>query len=879
MALQSLLSQIKLINSAENREAFKTCISNSYEWLENEFDSTDIESLVTGRAAFVDALLCQIWRVLQLDQDKQLALVAVGGYGRGHLQPHSDVDLLILSKKTLNKQQQESVSSFITTLWDIGLEVGQSVRTIKETFKLAQNDITIATNLIESRLLIGNKEHFQALQDKVQSRYFWSSKDFFLAKYNEQLERHAKFNDTSYNLEPNVKENPGCLRDIQCIGWVAKKHFKVLKGTELVEYGYFTQSELDELIECRMFLWRIRFALHFISGRSENRLLFDYQAELAKKLGYEEQGKSAVEQMMKAFFRTVRRVSELNEMLLQHFKQDILALKVKENVPLNAEFCLRDGLIYPLNNRVFDSPEAILQFFHLVADEPRIAGLHSATLRLLRNARRAFRDHFFCDRPECRTLFIQLVSKVNFFGRAWNLMHRHGIMQAYLPQWNHIVGMMQFDLFHAYTVDEHTHRLIKNLYEFANTEVETRFPRCRRIVTNLDKPELLFLAGIFHDIAKGRGGDHSKLGAEDVRAFCKTHDIAQDDAELIEWLVEKHLLMSVVAQRRDIYDPEVIQEFASTVRNIDYLEHLYALTLADIRATNNNLWNDWKSSLLRELFLMTRKALEDGLENKVDLKARVTEHKDAAMSALLELGHTQEKISPLWEQFPTDYFVRFKPKQIVWHSSSIVEKWINDDNKDDQFLLVDLSDDTAKAGTELMLFGKDRPHLFAQVASVLDSRNCSIQDAQIMTTKDGYIFDSFIILEQDGSHINSPSRLSSLQKAIVAQLDKPGVEHRNHRRMPRQLKQLDVPTKVRFFESQSDITLLELEALDAPGLLAKVGHLFMELNLTLKMAKITTIGERAEDFFVICNADGHALDSQQQIDLKKQIVELLSNQQ
>lgn len=872
MALQSLLSQVKLISNPINTVAFKECINNSYEWLEQECENSDVNTLVTGRAAFIDAVLIQLWRLFELHDEQKLALVAVGGYGRGHLQPYSDIDLLILSQSNISKPVQEKVTQFITVLWDIGLDIGQSVRTVKETVKLAKDDITIATNLVESRVLIGCHATFQELHKKIQTRSFWPSRDFFDAKLNEQRVRHAKFNDTSYNLEPNIKENPGCLRDIQTIGWIAKKHFSVLKGKDLVDYGYFTHEELDELLECRSHIWRIRFALHLIAGRSENRLLFDYQPEVAQRLGYGNDGKASVEKMMKAFFRVVRRVRELNEMLLSHFKHEILEVKFKKVTDLSTDFDVKDGLIHAKHEEVFNTPVSILNFFHLITDTPQVTGLHARTLRFLRNARRVYQEDevFLCEFPDCRTSFLELVKKTDFFDFSWDLMHKHGIMQSYLPQWNHIVGMMQFDLFHAYTVDEHTHRLIKNLALYNDKEKNTKFPRCGRIMRELDKPELIFLAGIFHDIAKGRNGDHSKLGKVDVEEFAKLHELAERDKNLISWLVEHHLLMSVVAQRRDIYDADVIQEFAATVRTKENLEHLYALTLADIRATNSNLWNEWKSSLLRELFLMTRNALENGLENSFDLQSREEEHKQQSMKKLLET-YEESAILKAWQQFPKDYFVRYKPDQIAWHTHIVLHNQYNERYP----LVVAVTDGTAKSGTEMLMYGEDRPRLFAQVASVLDSRNCSIQDAQLMITKDGYIFDSFIILEQDGKRISSPSRLKSLQDAIVAQLQKPGVEHVNKRRIPRQFKRLAVPTKVRFFGGQNGITMMELEALDAPGLLAKLGHIFVEQNLSLRQAKITTIGERAEDLFILSTAAGAALSNEQQLVLKKRVAERL----
>lgn len=870
MPLQSLIAQIKLINSADNITGFKTCIANSYDWLNSEFARGDVTGLVTGRATFIDSLLRHLWRLVELNQQKHISLVAVGGYGRGQLQPYSDIDLLIVSSKTYSKSQQESISRFITLLWDIGLDLGQSVRTVKETFNHAKQDVTIATNLVEARLLTGCQATFDELQSKLQSRSYWSSKAFFLAKLEEQAQRHSKFKGTSYNLEPNIKESPGCLRDIQSIGWVAKKHFKVVDGTELIEKGYFNEQEFEELIECRNHLWRIRFALHLIAGRSENRLLFDFQTDVAVKLGYGDDGKASVERMMKAFFRTVRRISELNEMLMQRFSTDVLAAKVKSCKMINVDFESLDGLIAPRHPEVFETPEDILSFLLLIADNPQIVGLHSNCLRQLRWARRKFHSQYFAERAESRTLFMQLMRHPNFFAIAWDITHKHGIIQAYLPQWDHIVGMMQFDLFHAYTVDEHTHRLIKNVHHYGLAENKD-FPRCGRIVKNLDKPELLYIAAIFHDIGKGRNGDHSKLGAIDVEHFCEAHQVEIKDAELIKWLVENHLLMSVIAQRRDIYDADVINEFAAQVRSHNNLNHLYVLTLADIRATNDNLWNDWKASLLRELYLLTQKALDNGLECKVAIQDRVDEHQTRAKAILIENGMNNTQIEQFWKRLSDDYFARFKPEQIAWHANVILASH----PMTDDFLLVEANENTAKSGTELIVYGKMKKNMFAQIASVLDSRNVSIHDAQIMRTHDGYVFDSFIILEHNGDRIESTSRLNSLKKAVETQLTKPGQDHSNKRKMSRQMKQLDVPTKVRFYPGHSNVTLVELEALDAPGLLAKIGELFVELEFNLHMAKISTIGERAEDLFIVSSKDNAQLTQNQQLQFRTRLNETL----
>lgn len=866
-----MISQLDSIQDAYDIKSFKQSVKACSEWLIDAFDEEPIEQLVTGRAKFVDALLQRLWSLHGLEQAKNVALCAVGGYGRGHLQPHSDVDLLIVSKRKLPSAVQEQVSRFITSLWDVGLDVGQSVRTVKETVKLAKGDITIATNLVESRFLAGCQDIFALLWKEVNGKNTWTSKEFFIAKYEEQQARHRRFNGTAYNLEPNVKENPGCLRDIQNIGWVAKKHFKEYDGKALVGHGYFTEDEHQELITCRMHLWRVRFALHVVAGRSENRLLFDYQTDVAEKMGYGRDGKSSVEKMMREFFRVVRQVSELNNMLLQRFSHDILNQSHGSCELLNNNFALYDGMISPRREDVFASPEDIFDFLLLITDTPKVKGLDTDCIRQLRNARRRFKKQYYILRDGCRKRIMQLFRNAEFFNFGWDVMYQYGILQSYLPQWDAIVGLMQFDLFHAYTVDEHTHRLVKNVNHYYSVD-NTEFPRCGKIVKNLDKPELLYIAAIFHDIAKGRNGDHSTLGAEDVLRFCELHMPSRQDAELISWLVENHLLMSVVAQRRDIYDPEVINDFATKVRSHTHLNLLYALTLADIRATNDNLWNDWKSSLLRELYMMTQKALDNGLQCRLTLSERSEEHKTNALQ-LLKLDNVDEQaIERLWNRLDDDYFVRFKPAQIAWHSKEILRAEQQDLFSQEPAILVKSNTEIAKGGTEILLYGTDRPALFAQVASVLDSRNCSIHDAHITVTKDGFVFDSMLVLESDGSRVEQGSRTDSIEQAILAQIAKPSKSHENTRKLPRQMRKLEVPTKIRFYNRGDDATLIELEALDAPGILAKVGHAFVDQEVTLKLAKIATIGERAEDVFIVSSLMGKALTPDQQVALKKRIL-------
>ncbi len=853
-------------------DSYKKHFADFLEYLKVQAQTQPVANLVRARAKFIDDVLASLWRHFDLDRQKQLSLIAVGGYGRGELHPFSDIDLLILTESRLNPALQEQIGKFVTLLWDLRLEVGHSVRTIKESVSLGKDDITIATNLMEMRFLCGNKQLFDQLSVEVSKDNFWPSNQFFQAKRHEQQGRHAQYHGTAYNLEPNLKANPGGLRDIQTIGWVAKKHFRTRTMRELVAYQYLTEDEYQELMECEAYLWQMRFALHIEAGRNENRILFDYQPAVAKQLGFGDDGKASVERMMKRFFRTVQRVSELNEMLLQHFEGSILKNHSKYKVQkLDDVFEIHGHLIYATDKAVFARRENILRLFWHVANCPQIHGIHSETIRLLRQVlRRLMGD--LQDYEACRQLFMAIIRHPNGLDLAITLMHRHGILAAYLLPWRNIVGQMQFDLFHAYTVDEHTHRVLKNIHRYTVPEFANEFPLCTDIVKRMEKPELLYLAGIFHDIAKGRGGDHSDLGALDAREFGKLHKLSEFDTKLIVWLVEQHLLMSVTAQRRDIHDPAVIAEFAEKVRDETRLNYLYCLTLADIRATNDNLWNDWKGSLLRELYLGTQKAFRRGLEKPMDLRDQIREHQAEALRLLAEQGIDESKVSPLWSKFKADYFARYNPRLIAWHTENLLQ------HADFSQPMVLISPTAMRGGTQVFIYTADQPNLFARIVAALDGKKVSIFDAQIMTNKDGYAMDTFVVLEQNGNAVTATSRIQSLKKALEGAISQQSVVERSKARPNKQLKAFHVPPKVVFLPaSNKQRTMLELAALDMPGLLATIGQVFSQCEINIHAAKITTIGERAEDFFMISTRQDQALSADEQARLRRVLVEQLTD--
>jgi [protein-PII] uridylyltransferase len=835
------------------------------QWQKDKFPYVEVSILVSTRSEFVDKILHKLWCQHNLDED-QISLLAVGGYGRGELHPYSDVDILLLTQEKISDALSEKISAFITQLWDVKLDIGHSVRSVKECVKQAKSEVTIATNLMEMRQICGNEALTQNLYPLLAKDGFWTSKKFFLAKREEQYERHQQYHGASYTLEPNLKANPGGLRDIQTIAWVAKRHFVADSLEELVAHHYLTQNEFFELLECQDYLWRMRAALHIIAGRNENRLLFDYQGEVASLMGFGDEGKFAIERMMKRFFRIIGRVAELNKMLLQHFEYAIIKKNHPvEKIPLTKDFIIIDGQINAVNDRVFMSSVKIMELFLLVAQNENITDLHPQTLRLLRNARRRLISGLM-DYAECRRIFIEIMKHPNGLGLTFSLMHRHSIIAAYLPQWRSIVGQMQFDLFHAYSVDEHSYRLIKNIYRFSQPQHDNDYPLCSKIMQRIRKPEVLYIAGIFHDIAKGRGGDHAKLGAVDALEFSKVHPISDHDGRMIAWLVKNHLVMSVTAQRRDIADEEVIRTFAAIVRDEAHLDYLYCLTVADMRATNESLWNSWKANLLQELYFNTKRAFRRGLEKQVDLRAKTRENQEKALELLKDYECDANQIRTFWKKLKAEYFLRYSPVQIAWHSRHIIKHSIVKP-------LVLISPKPYRGGTEIFIYTKASANIFAKMVTLLDAQRLSIHDAKIISSKKGYTLNTFVVLDQKNRAITDSSRALDIANKLTKSLMKPLPKVKN-KPAPTYIDNFKVPTKVSFIETATDkTTVLEIIALDQPGLLAKFAKIFQENKLNIHSAKITTFGEKIDDVFTVSNSDNLALTQEQQQQLSAMLCE------
>ncbi|PTS83728.1 [protein-PII] uridylyltransferase [Pseudomonas sp. HMWF032] len=854
--------QAELALKASPIAAFKKAIRHAREVLDGRFRTgRDVRRLVEDRAWFVDQILREAWDRLPWSEDADIALLAVGGYGRGELHPYSDIDLLILLDNADHETFREPIEQFLTLLWDIGLEVGQSVRSVDECASEARADLTVITNLMESRTIAGPERLRMRMQAVTSTEQMWPSKDFFLAKHSEKRARHSKYNDTEYNLEPNVKGSPGGLRDIQTILWVARRHFGTLNLHAMVGQGFLLESEYALLASSQEFLWKVRYALHMLAGRAEDRLLFDHQSKVATLLGFEDSdSKRAIERFMQKYYRVVMAIAELSDLIVQHFEEQILhAGEVGQATPLNSRFLLRDGYIEVAHPNVFKrTPFAIMEIFVLMAQHPDIKGVCANSIRLLREHRHLIDDDFRRDIRNT-SLFVELFKSPQGIHRNLRRMNRYGILGLYLPEFGHIVGQMQHDLFHIYTVDAHTLNLIKHLRKFKWPELAEKFPLASKLIDKLPKPELIYMAGLYHDIGKGRGGDHSELGAVDAEAFCVRHQLPNWDSKLIVWLVQHHLVMSTTAQRKDLSDPQVIFDFARLVGDQTRLDYLYVLTVADINATNPSLWNSWRASLLRQLYTETKRALRRGLENPLDREEQIRLTQSAALDILVRGGTDADDAEQLWAQLGDDYFLRHTAADVVWHSEAILQ---HPADGDPLVLIKETTQREFEGGTQIFIYAPDQHDFFAVTVAAMAQLNLNIHDARILTSTSQFTLDTYIVLEGEGGSIgDNPARIKEIRQGLIDALKNPD-EYPSiiQRRVPRQLKHFAFAPQVTIHnDAHRPVTILEVTAPDRPGLLARIGRIFLDFDLSLQNAKIATLGERVEDVFFVTDAHNQPL--------------------
>ena len=835
--------------------------------LQESFESGhSIREIVRSRSDIIDEALIFLWNHAELDQT-DLSLFAVGGYGRREMLPYSDVDIMVLSEDELTPEQEEQVTAFIASLWDVGnFKPGISVRTIKSCFEQATNDLTVATALIEARTIIGNP-HLAKWPRRIVSQT-WTDKTFFDAKIAEQAHRYAQHNHTESNLEPDIKNAPGGIRDINQIGWIAKRHFRVNRIYDLVHLGFISEFELRVLEEAENFLWEIRHHLHRITKRDENRLLFDYQREIAAKFGYtrteDQHPNYPIEQFMKCYYRTAQSVSTLNEMLLAYFNESVITPRLPnyerkiENI--NERFKVVDGKLAVQHHKVFsEKPSAILEIFYLLANTPNVEGIRARTLRLLILAAKRI-DINYRNHPDNQALFMAILRSPQRLYETLVAMKRYSVLGNYIPAFGQIMGLMQYDLFHIYTVDAHTLLLLRNLSRFKEPEFAKDYPVVSSVYQRLQRRDLVLLAALFHDIAKGRGGDHSELGAADAIEFCRAHGLTERGCNLVAWLIQNHLLMSITAQKKDISDPDVVKTFAEKLGDMEHLDHLYTLTVADINATNPKLWNTWRSSLMRQLYTHARDIIRSGLDRPVDYQMLIEDTKFAASESLVN-EFSFDQVQSVWKELGDEYFIKESADEIAWHTRAILQ---HGDNPA-PLVLMRAHRKAAQDAVQLFIYTRDQPNLFATTVAVLDKMNLDVQDARIITASTSFSLDTYVVLDRFGTLLTDPDRELTVKEALVKALSNsdvyPGLMQR---RIPRQLRHFEI-------ENTVDVTLnevlqqnmVEISTLDQPGLLAKIGGIFMMQGLDIHSARIATLGEKAEDIFFVTKKDGIPLNAEE----------------
>ena len=864
------LSTALLLTTPHSSSACRQCLDDANALMDQWFNEKEsIRKLVTGRAWFIDQLLVQAWEHLVGKDINDIALVAVGGYGRGELHPCSDIDILILLQSDHVEHHRDGIEKFLTLLWDIHLKVGSSVRSIQQCADLGRQDLTAITSMIEARLLSGKQPLFEAMQDAISPVNMWPGPEYLRAKYNEQKKRHRKFNQTEYHLEPNLKSSPGGLRDLHIIGWIARRHYGIDDLQELVKLHLLTRHEYLIFERARQFLWQVRWALHRLVGRPEDRLLFDHQKALAAQFGYKniENGALAVEQFMQRYYRSIMVLGVFNDLLLLHFNATIPDNGNQDSViVLNERFQVNNGYLDAIEPQVFnDYPPAMIEAFVLMSNTPLIKGMTAATIRALRGAKHRI-DHTFRNDPEVNRLFLELMKAPYALTASLRRMVRYGILGNYLPEFGYIIGQMQYDLFHNYTVDAHTLLTIKFLRRFNYEESQEQFSAACDAKKRLPKPELIYITALYHDIGKGRGGNHSELGAIDARHFAEQLKLSVADVALIEWLVRHHLVMSSTAQRQDLSDPETINNFAHFVGDTRRLDYLYCLTVADINATNPNLWNSWRASLLRELFQETRRALHRGLTNPIDKSERIEDTQTQARMALALQGVDITRAEQLWDRLGDDYFLRHNAPEIAWQTRGVLENC----GATPLVLVQESTERRYEGGTAVFIYAPDLPHLFAICTAALRALNLTIHNARIITSTSGYALDTFIVLD---AQTNKPLeqdtiRIERIRQHITRALtsNKPLPLRFNNYRVSRKLKNFAREPRITISNDPGNHrTIVEVKATDRPGLLASMGRVFAEQEVMIRNANISTLGEKVEDVFFVTDLQNNPVSDQDKI--------------
>ena len=794
------------------------------------------QRLLRNHSKLIDQYLKLIWR--QSGMPDSAGFVAVGGYGRMELFPNSDIDLLILLQEQPDIELQQRLQKVIGQLWDIGLEIGHSIRTVSDCVA-ESSDVTVQTNLLEARHIIGDKSLFKTMRAALDEHL--SPRDFFLAKTLEQQHRHARFVDIDFNLEPNIKESPGGLRDLQTVIWISRACCFGKTWRDLAQAELITVEEARAIARHESLLQTLRIRLHYIAQRREDRLIFDYQTAIAEQMHIRASASRRVsEHLMQHYYRTKNAVLQLNSVLLQNIRTRIFPDSGVIH-PINERFISRDNFLEARDEELFNrEPSAILESYLLIEQPPGLNGFSATTLRALWRGRKNI-DTAFRKSTHNRELFMQILRLPQGVTHALRRMNQQGILGKYIPAFGKVVGQMQHDLFHVYTVDEHILMVVRNLRRFTLARYEHENPLCSKLIKDFARKEVLYIAGLFHDIAKGRGGDHSKLGRDDAARFCKIHGLTAEDTNLVVWLVEHHLTMSATAQKNDLSDQDVIATFAAEVKNERYLSALYLLTVADVRGTSLKVWNAWKSKLLEDLYNLTRRYILGG-----KIADQIGDIRQRAQETLSLYAIAPEIYNLLWAQLDADYFLRHEAHEIAWHTRQLAHRV----NVDSPIVKARLS--RIGEGMQVMVYSPDRPYLFAHICSFFERMNYNIMEAKIHTTQHGYALDSFLVMDASNNKTEYRDVMNYIEYELALVLNSAvNAPAQQSGRISRQLKHFPIPPEVTIKKDDKGNYVLSLIAGDRPGLLARIANFLAKHRIDLHRAKVNTLGARAEDTFWI----------------------------
>jgi [protein-PII] uridylyltransferase len=841
--------------SIEARRALRQLLGDVDRSLTTAFrDGADASLLAKRRGESVERVVAHVWMAC-LGEVADTALFAVGGFGRGLLFPCSDVDLLALVQVP-DQARSRALEQFFATLWDVGLKVGHAVRGPSQCRALAAEEVGVFTSLLDARRVAGDPRLDAVLTQIIDDPLLWPAGAYLAARLAERNARHARYDDTAYNLEPNLKDGPGGLRTLDSLRWIGRRLAHADDFSQMVAEGLIDPAEQTALEQSESVLRRYRYALHLEAGRPEERLLFDYQRALAAQLGFEDEHEKnlGVEQFMQGYYRAASQVERLGVQLVERFEE--MLEPSGEAVAVGSDFVRFGNRLAARDPELFmQRPAALVEIFIARLDQPGVIGFSADTMRRIHQAT-AVQDAALAVDQAVLASFLRLLRRGAAAVDALWRMNRHGLLAAILPAFGKVFGRMQYDLFHVYTVDEHTLRVLRNLARFAEPSAKAEFPLGCDIWPGLPKPEVLLLAGLFHDIAKGRGGDHSVLGEEDARAFCTRLGLPQADIDRVAWLVRWHLLMSTTAQRQDITDPDVVHRFAEQVGERERLGQLYLLTVADIIGTSPRLWNGWKDRLLSDLCISARYAMRSDVELPRDIGVRARECSEHALALLMNDGHDEADVVRVWADFPQLSFLRHRPEQIAWQTAAILKAG-------GALPLVAVHPLSVRGSTELFVYAPDRDGLFATVTAVLDRLRFSVMESRVLSSPTGMALDTFLLLDADNHQPVSLARAEELQQRLQRALAQSAGVLPSKRGMSRHQKHFQMTPKISF-HAAGDRTQLALVGTDRPGLLAAVAQVMLNTEVRVRDARIATFGERVEDFFQLTDRHDAPLDEPHQ---------------